>query len=47
MSKEEVLERWEAYLAKLYEDERKGRPEIRKALDGPPIPKNELEHALK
>ena len=37
MSKEEVLERWEEYSAKLYVDERKGRPEIRKVLDGPPI----------
>ena len=47
MSKEEFLERWEEYLAEIYENEREGRPEIRKALDGPLIAKNEIEYALK
>ena len=46
MSKEEILERWEEYLTELYKDERKGRPGIRKALDGPPITEYEILHAL-
>ena len=47
LSKEEILERWEEYLTELYKDERKDRPGIRKALDGPPITEYEIEHALK
>ena len=48
MSKEKILERWKEYLIELYEDERKGRPEIRKALDRPPIiTKNKIDFVLK
>ena len=47
MSKEEILDRWEEYIAELYYDERNERPEVKKALEGPPITKDEIEVALK
>ena len=47
MSKEEILNRWEEYIAELYDDERNERPEIKKALEGPPITKDEIKHAVK
>ena len=47
MIKDEILDRWEEYLAELYDDERNERPEIKKKLEGPPITKDEIELALK
>ena len=47
MSKEENLDRWEEYIAELYGGERSERPEIKKALEGPPITEDEIELVLK
>ena len=47
MSKEEILDGWEEYIAELYDYERNERPEIKEALEGPPITKDEIELVLK
>ena len=39
--------KWEEYIAELYDDESSERPEIKKALEGRPITKDEIELALK
>ena len=43
LSKEESLDRWEEYIAELYDDERSERLEINKTLEGRLITKDEIE----
>ena len=47
MDKEKILNRWEEYISELYDDEERGvKIEIRKNMDGPPILRSEVEHAI-
>ena len=47
MDNEKILNRWEEYISELYDDEERGvKIEIRKNMDGPPILRSEVEHAI-
>ena len=46
MEMDEVLKRWEEYIAELYEDDRE-EPDITVALEGPSILKSEIEKAMR
>lgn len=46
LEKEDIMSRWTEYIGELFEDERGGRPVIRKEVDGPSIMQEEVQYAL-
>ena len=44
--KEDILERWTEYIEELFRDNRGGKPEIRKNIDGPKILQSEIRAAV-
>ena len=44
--KDDILERWTEYIEELFRDNRGGKPEIRKNIDGPKILQSEIRAAV-
>ena len=44
--KYDILERWNEYIEELFRDNRRGKPKIRKNIDGPKILQSELRAAV-
>ena len=47
LDKEDILCRWAEYIEELFDDDRGGKPNITKNIEGPPILKAEVENAIK